>query len=63
MLFCSYKKGIGLPSGGHLMNLAERNELIKASPAIQVQSKMTLLHGWGARLKNVFRDTGKETGA
>ena len=45
------------------MNLAERNELIKASPAIQVQSKMTLLHGWGARLKNVFRDTGKETGA
>ena len=25
------------------MNLAERNELIKASPAIQVQSKMTLL--------------------
>ena len=38
------------------MNLAERNELIKASPAIQVQSKMTLLQrrAWNVLLANAY---------
>ena len=40
------------------MNLAERNELIKASPAIQVQSKMTLLQrrAWNVLLANAYDD-------
>ena len=38
------------------MNLAKRNELIKASPAIQVQSKMTLLQrrAWNVLLANAY---------
>ena len=38
------------------MNLSERNELIKASPAIQVQSKMTLLQrrAWNVLLANAY---------
>ncbi|MCY3743568.1 MAG: replication initiation protein [Candidatus Poribacteria bacterium] len=40
------------------MNLANRNELIKASPAIQVQSKMTLLQrrAWNVLLANAYDD-------
>ena len=40
------------------MNLAKRNELIKASPAIQVQSKMTLLQrrAWNVLLANAYDD-------
>lgn len=38
------------------MNLAKRNEFIKASPAIQVQSKMTLLQrrAWNVLLANAY---------
>ena len=38
------------------MNLAKRNELIKASPAIQIQSKMTLLQrrAWNVLLANAY---------
>ena len=38
------------------MNLAKRDELIKASPAIQVQSKMTLLQrrAWNVLLANAY---------
>ena len=38
------------------MNLVKRNELIKASPAIQVQSKMTLLQrrAWNVLLANAY---------
>ena len=38
------------------MNLAKRSELIKASPAIQVQSKMTLLQrrAWNVLLANAY---------
>ena len=38
------------------MNLAKRNELIKASPAIQIQSKMTLLQrrAWNILLANAY---------
>ena len=38
------------------MNLAERNELIKASPAIQIQSNMTLLQrrAWNVLLANAY---------
>ena len=55
--FISHKKGIGrFPSGGYLMNLAKRDELIKASPAIQIQSKMTLLQRrvWNVLLANAY---------
>ena len=40
------------------MNLAKRNELIKASPAIQIQSKMTLLQrrAWNVLLANAYDD-------
>ena len=40
------------------MNLAKRNELIKASPAIQIQSKMTLLQrrAWNVLLANAYED-------
>ena len=40
------------------MNLARRNELIKASPAIQIQSKMTLLQrrAWNVLLANAYDD-------
>ena len=38
------------------MNLAERSELIKASPAIQIQSKMSLLQrrAWNVLLANAY---------
>ena len=38
------------------MNLAKRDELIKASPAIQIQSKMTLLQrrAWNVLLANAY---------
>ena len=38
------------------MNLGKRNELIKASPAIQIQSKMTLLQrrAWNVLLANAY---------
>ena len=38
------------------MNLAKINEVIKASPAIQVQSKMTLLQrrAWNVLLANAY---------
>ena len=38
------------------MNLGKRNELIKASPAIQIQSKMTLLQrrAWNLLLANAY---------
>ena len=38
------------------MNLVKRNELIKASPAIQIQSKMTLLQrrAWNVLLANAY---------
>ena len=40
------------------MNLAEINEVIKASPAIQVQSKMTLLQrrAWNVLLANAYNE-------
>ena len=40
------------------MNLAKRNKLIKASPAIQVQSKMTLLQrrAWNVLLANAYNE-------
>ena len=40
------------------MNLAKRNELIKVSPAIQIQSKMTLLQrrAWNVLLANAYDD-------
>ena len=40
------------------MNLTRRDELIKASPAIQVQSKMTLLQrrAWNVLLANAYDD-------
>ena len=40
------------------MNLEKRNELIKASPAIQIQSKMTLLQrrAWNVLLANAYDD-------
>ena len=41
---------------GGIMNLAKTNELIKASPAIQIQSKMTLLQrrAWNVLLANAY---------
>ena len=47
-----------LPSGGYVMNLTRRDEFIKASPAIQVQSKMTLLQrrAWNVLLANAYDD-------
>ena len=58
MLYCFVviNGDIGLPAGGYFMNLAKRNELIKASPAIQVQSKMTLLQrrAWNVLLANAY---------
>ena len=43
---------------GGLMNLTRRDEFIKASPAIQVQSKMTLLQrrAWNVLLANAYDD-------
>ena len=40
------------------MNLTRRDEFIKASPAIQVQSKMTLLQrrAWNVLLANAYDD-------
>ena len=39
-------------------NLAAINEVIKASPAIQIQSKMTLLQrrAWNVLLANAYND-------
>ena len=38
------------------MNLAKRNEVIKASPAIQIQSRITLLQrrAWNVLLANAY---------
>jgi len=48
------KNGVSTPK--ILMKLANRNEFIKASPAIQVQSRMTLLQrrAWNVLLANAY---------
>ena len=47
---------IELTQGGYLMNLAKIDEVIKASPAIQIQSKISLLQrrAWNVLLANAY---------
>ena len=44
------------------MNLAKINEVIKASPAIQIQSKISLLQrrAWNVLLANAYSNDGRD---
>ena len=44
------------------MNLAKRNEVIKASPAIQIQSRITLLQrrAWNVLLANAYDELHRQ---
>ena len=49
---------IEFTQGGYLMNLSKINEVIKASPAIQIQSRISLLQrrAWNVLLANAYNE-------